>query len=64
MYIGKIVSIEDKIAKVQLSTTEFAYFNVTHQSVVHGRRFALGEEVSVRFSRNNLRVESVVPADY
>jgi len=63
MNIGKIVSIEDKIAKVQLAPTEFVYFNVTHQSVVHGHRFTLGEEVSVRFSRNNLRVESVVPAD-
>jgi hypothetical protein len=62
MNIGKIISIEAKWAKVELAPGEFAEFNVGHQSVVHGHKFTIGDEVSLRFSRDNSRVVSVVPA--
>jgi hypothetical protein len=62
MNIGKIISIEAKWAKVELAPGEFVEFKVSHQSVVHGHKFAIGDEVSLRFSRDNGRVVSVVPA--
>ena len=62
MNIGKIVSIEGGMATVQMTYGEVHHFIVTHNSVVHGHKFAVGDEVNLRFSTDNCRVVSVVPA--
>lgn len=62
MTIGEITKLEGKLATVQLTSGEIAYFDPTHRSVTHGQRFTLGDRVSIRYSRNNLRVASVVLA--
>ena len=64
MHIGKIVSIEGGMATVLMSYGEVHHFIVTHNSVVHGHKFAVGDKVSLRFSTDNSRVVSVVPADF
>ena len=63
MMIGKITKIEDKVATVEMTYGETLHFITSHKSVTHGEKFDVGDEVSIRMSRDNSRVASIVPAD-
>ena len=63
MTIGEIISLENRQAVVLLSDGTRVSFITSHQSVVHGYIFRVGQTVSIRWSRDNSRVASVVPAD-
>ena len=62
MIIGKITKIENKEAFVTVSWGEELRFMTTHKSVTHGEEFVVGDEISIRMSRDNSRIASVVPA--
>lgn len=62
MMIGKITKIENAEAFVEMTYGETLRFMTTHKSVTHGEKFDVGDEVSIRMSRDNSRVASVVPA--
>lgn len=62
MIIGKISKIENSEAFVEVAPGEVLRFMTTHKSVTHGETFAVGDEISIRMSRDNSRIASVVPA--
>ncbi len=62
MTIGEIVAIDAKLATVRLGPGDEVQFIPTHKSVTHGHVFKVGDRVSIRFSRDNSRIASVVPA--
>ena len=61
MMIGRITKIENKEAFVDVAGEELR-FMTTHKSVTHGESFSVGDEISIRLSRDNSRIDSVVPA--
>lgn len=62
MITGHISKLERKDATITLDGPDGdeLHFNPTHKSVCYGEVFVIGDRVSVRMSRNNLRVDSVV----
>lgn len=62
MTIGEIIKVDPKLVTVQLTTGDITHFIPTHKSVTHGHDFKVGDRVSIRWSRDNSRIASVVLA--
>lgn len=61
MTTGTIRKIEGTLATVATDPHGGErYFSLTAKSITHGVTFRLGQRVSLRFSRDNLRIVSVV----